>query len=288
MSKHETPPFRMIVQRGKLVPATAYDAERLDTWRNGAEVNVRFVEDRSRWGIRKWWAVINRAVKECSTPWQTAAEASEAVKLALGIVNLTKTVGGEFLAYPKSLTELDDPELEDAVEQMLAVIYRVTGVEPDEWRKQISGIGEHEHENPADALPAGGSDGAASSPDRETVAAPLSADEADNGEAGEHEAADGQSVASASPTLSADDREFLVRVFRALREAVGPDVDVLKRQAIIFKEEIAGKSDLVKAKASTIRTKLEECCGEEPSIGTVAAGKYLAGVIGVEEKELAA
>lgn len=89
-----------------------------------------------------------------------------------------------------------------------------------------------------------------------------------------------------SLTLTADDREFLVRVFRALREAVGPDVDVLKRQAIIFKEEIAGKSDLVKAKASTIRTKLEECCGEEPSIGTVAAGKYLAGVIGVEEREL--
>ena len=63
MSKHEAPPFRMVIERGKLVPATAYDAERLDTYRSGSTVRVRFVEERDRWGIRKWWAVVNRAVK---------------------------------------------------------------------------------------------------------------------------------------------------------------------------------------------------------------------------------
>lgn len=141
MSKHEQPPFRMVLDKGRLVPASAYDQERLLTWRNGAEVNVRFVEDRSRWGVRKWFAVLNRAVKECPTPWKTTAEASEAIKLALGIVNLTKTVGGAWMQYPKSLTELTDPELEEAVEQMLAVMYRVTGIDPDDWRKQIADIG---------------------------------------------------------------------------------------------------------------------------------------------------
>lgn len=146
MGKHEAPPFRMVLERGKLVPATAFDAERLDTYRTGATMNVRFVEEKNRWGIRKWWAVVNRAVKECPTPWKTTAEASEAIKLALGIVNLTKTVGGAWMQYPKSLTELTDPELEEAVEQMLAVMYRVTGIDPDDWRKQIADIGKDEHD----------------------------------------------------------------------------------------------------------------------------------------------
>jgi hypothetical protein len=142
--KHEAPPFRMIIERGKLVPATPYDAERLDTYRTGTPIKVRLVEEKDRILVRKWFAVIGRAVKECATPWKTKDEASEAIKLALGIVNLTKTVGGEFLAYPKSLTELTDPELEEAVEQMLAVLYRITGVDPDDWRKHIADIGEDE------------------------------------------------------------------------------------------------------------------------------------------------
>jgi hypothetical protein len=140
MSRHEIMPFKMVVERGRLVPATQYDAERLDTWRNGTRVNVTFVRDGGRVMERKWFAILNRAVKECSTPWKTAAEASEAVKLAIGIVNLTKTVGGDFLAYPKSLTELSDPELDDAVGQMIDVIYGVTGVDPSEWRKQVAHI----------------------------------------------------------------------------------------------------------------------------------------------------
>ncbi|MBA3576162.1 MAG: hypothetical protein H0W39_00900 [Sphingomonas sp.] len=102
--------------------------------------------------VRKWWAVLNRAVKECATPWKTASEASEAIKLALGIVHLTKTVGGQFMQYPKSLTELTDPELDDAVVQMLGVVQGVTGVDPEDWKKEIADIGEDETTEPASAL----------------------------------------------------------------------------------------------------------------------------------------
>ena len=175
MGRHEAPPFRMTIERGKLVPATAFDAERLDTYRTGATMNVRFVEEKNRWGIRKWWAVCNRAVKECPTPWKTAAEASEAIKLALGIVNLTKTVGGQWMQYPKSLTELTDPELEEAVEQMLAVMYRVTGIDPDDWRKQIADIGKDEQDPgsaPLEPEPEAGAIEAREEP----VAAPASED----------------------------------------------------------------------------------------------------------------
>jgi hypothetical protein len=144
MGKHEFPPFRMVVERGRLVPATPADAERLDTWRNGSQVNVTFVRNGGRVMERKCWAILNRAVKECKTPWKTSAEASEAVKLSIGVVNLTKTVGGDFLTYPKSLTELSDPELDEAVDLMIDVIHHVTGVDPSEWRKQVAHIAEQE------------------------------------------------------------------------------------------------------------------------------------------------
>lgn len=148
MGKHETLAFKMVVERGRLVPATPYDAERLDTWRNGTPVNVTFVRDGGRIMERKWWAVLNRAVKECSTPWKSSAEASEAIKLAIGVVNLSKTVGGDWMQYPKSLTELDDPELDEAVRMMIDVVHGVTGVDPEEWRKQIAHIRDDAQEAP--------------------------------------------------------------------------------------------------------------------------------------------
>ncbi|MER8959349.1 hypothetical protein [Mesorhizobium sp. M0701] len=144
MGKHEFPPFRMVIEPGKLVPATAFDAERLDTYRRGTEVRVTFTEEKDRPMVRKWWAILGRAVKECKTPWQNKEQASEAIKLALGIVNLSKTVGGDFMAYPKSLTELDDPELTEAVERMIDVIYHVTGVDVSVWRKHVENIRDDE------------------------------------------------------------------------------------------------------------------------------------------------
>lgn len=47
--------------------------------------------------------------------------------------------------------------------------------------------------------------------------------------------------------------QFTDAVFHALKAAVGPDVNVLKRQALIFTDEIGGRSDLVRAKATKIR-----------------------------------
>jgi hypothetical protein len=162
----------------------------------------------------------------------------------------------------------------------------------------LSGEPAIEQETSADASPAGdGSDGDPEPHTPPVAAGNSEADACQNPSASESEegqpessspaeAPNGSDAAPSSPTLSTDDRAFLIRVFKTLAAAVGPDVDILKRQAIVFKDEIAGKSDLVKAKASTIRTKLEECCGDEPRIGTIAAGKYLAGLIGIDEKEL--
>lgn len=197
MGKHEAPAFRMIIEGGRLVPATPYDAERLDTYRRGTKVSVRFTEEKDRVLVRKWWAIIGKAVKECATPWKTRDEASEAIKLALGIVNLTKTVGGEWLQYPKSLTELTDPELVDAVEQMVEIIHRVTGVDPDTWKKEIAHVGEDE---PSDEVPP--SDAGSGAADPSTGPAADQTVREDEAGEGATEAAHGEQAAPSSDLIT--------------------------------------------------------------------------------------
>jgi len=140
MTKHEMPPFNMIIESGRMVPATPYDAERLDSFRRGTKVKVRFTEEKDRVLVRKWFAIIGLVVKTCATPWKNKDEAHEAIKLALGIVNLSKTVGGDFMAYPKSLAELEDPELQDALRDMTELLSRMTGVDVETLNKETAHI----------------------------------------------------------------------------------------------------------------------------------------------------
>ncbi|MEC9244623.1 MAG: hypothetical protein VYB05_07625 [Pseudomonadota bacterium] len=283
MSKSDAPPFRMIVEKGpRLAPATSGDAERLDTWRSGSQVNVTFVRDGSRPMERKWWAILGLVVDRCNVPWSAKEQASEAVKLSLGIVHYGKTVNGNFMQWPKSLTELSDPELDEAVRDMMDLLHRMTGVDPETLKKEAKV--EDEHSSPAESPSGDGSAGASPSSPGAGAAdnSPATADEAGSQDMGESE---GEPV---SNSLSDDDRAFLVRVFKGLKDCVGPHLGDFRQATLIFKDEISARSDLVKAKATTIREQLEKCCGENPSIGTVQAGKYVAGIIGVDEKELAA
>lgn len=270
MGKHETLPFKMTVERGKLVPATPYDAERLDTWRSGTAVNVTFVRDGGRVMERKWWAILNRAVKECKTPWKTAAEASEAIKLAIGVVNLTKTVGGDFLAYPKSLTELDDPELDDAVQQMIDVIHHVTGVDPEEWKKQVAHIRDE-----AQTTTETGSGDRTADPD-ETGAEQT---EAGNGSAA--------SSAPVDPTkLSDEDRKWLVMAARMLIPSAAPngDPDIVRNQygALIKHQTPPSISQLAIGKAVSISKRLVAVCESTEELDL----ELLAGIAGCTVEEI--
>lgn len=146
MTKSDFPALRMQIDGGRLTPAGPFDQERLNSYRRGTVVFVRFTEEKDRVLVRKWWAILGLVVKQCQTPWKTKEEASEAVKLALGIVNLSKTVGGQFMQYPKSLTELDDPELTEALEAMTELLSQMTGVDVATLRKETA----HVDEEPSD------------------------------------------------------------------------------------------------------------------------------------------
>lgn len=162
--KSDAPALRLVVEPGpRLVPASAFDAERLDTFKFGRVLRFTPVEEADRKDIRRWWAILNRAVKDTKTPWRTATQASEAIKLALGIVEYGKTVGGQFMQWPKSLKELDDQELAGAVRDMAALLHKMTGVDPLEWNKEASDVGRDETEQP-EVNPASGSGSGETSP----------------------------------------------------------------------------------------------------------------------------
>jgi hypothetical protein len=140
------------------------------------------VEEADRKDIRRWWAILNRAVKDTKTPWRTATQASEAIKLALGIVEYGKTVGGQFMQWPKSLKELDDEELAEAVRDMAALLHRMTGVDPLEWNRESADVGQDEAEQPEQSAPddtGSGSSGDETPPAQNSAAADQSASAAD-------------------------------------------------------------------------------------------------------------
>jgi hypothetical protein len=277
MGKHEAPAFRMTIERGKLVPATPYDAERLDTYRHGMLVYVRFTEDKDRVLVRKWWAIIGRAVKDCKTPWKTRDEASEAIKLALGIVNLTKTVGGDYLAYPKSLTELDDPELQEAVDQMKQIIFNVTGVDPDEWRKELAGLDDVEQESSEGPSPADEGSGDLVPPDMDPAAAEI-ASQGVNGEAEQSNVGDGPAASSASSdpivrNLSAECLDKFMAIATDAKLSVQERRDNLEFAKEPWKEALPTRHDFVKA---CLTTADKVAKGE---LGADAARRYLDGLI---------
>lgn len=58
MTKGDFPALRMTIDSGRLIPAGPFDQERLNSYRRGTVVFVRFTEEKDRVLVRKWWAVI--------------------------------------------------------------------------------------------------------------------------------------------------------------------------------------------------------------------------------------
>lgn len=274
MSKSDYPSLRMTVEGGRLVPATPFDAERINSYRRGTVVFVKFTEERDRVLIRKWHAILGLVLKQCQTPWKNKDEAHEAIKLALGIVNLSKTVSGQFMQYPKSLSELDDPELQEALEQMIDLLSHMTGVDVATLRKEEADVGreiETETQNTAEPDPHHGS-----------------ADDAGDPHPASTEAG-GYDVPAIDPPAS-DHSEWLFNVSCMLWAATNfnGDIEILKaqRKAAAASYPTDGISEKALAKAKAV---FDRCAtvvsGECPPEDGLA---IIAGIIGAEEKAITA
>lgn len=164
--KHEAPAFRMIVQDLSLVPAAAWDQERLSTYRNRSIVNVHITQEKNRKLERKYWAILGEVIKSCPIKQRTKEDLHKAIRLKLGVVDAYFTFGGHLRVEVKSTSTMDDPEYQQFYEEAMALLHKETGVDPEQLSANSPDVGEDEQEPPS-AAPStedAGSDGSQALP----------------------------------------------------------------------------------------------------------------------------
>ncbi|PYE89642.1 hypothetical protein [Phyllobacterium leguminum] len=259
MSKGEAPALRMRVENMRLVPATSYDQERLASYRNGSELRVVVTQKKNDALLRKYFAILGRVVADCNTPWKTKDQASEALKLALGVVELSKTVNNNFMQYPRSLAELDEPEFTEFFEQAMALLQNMTGVDPLTLGAEAGDVGEDQPTPTATDLPAKSEDG-------------------DNpGEVA-------NDAAPSSATLSDGDKKSLAYLIKQLVASVGPDPQVVIATSQGVAAEYPHMSDFAKEKARTIVKQFMSVCEGKNELSD--ALEYVCGVAGIDPKDV--
>lgn len=64
MTKTDYPPLHMVLDHGRLVPSSAYEQERLDSYPNGTPFTVKITSERGGRTMRRWWLVLGLAVRQ--------------------------------------------------------------------------------------------------------------------------------------------------------------------------------------------------------------------------------
>lgn len=289
MSKHESPPFRMKVEGGRLVPSSAWDAERLATYRNGSSLSVQITQQKNRKLERKYWAILHEVIKSCPVKQRTAEDLHRALRLKLGVVDAFFTVDGKLRVDVKSTTTMDDPEYQRFYEEAMAELHKLTGVDPETLSAESADVGDDEHE-PSEAAPlpaddAGGGDpGAASSDPAADLSEPASGGpaEADSIE----ERAEPGSL-SASGSLSDEDRAWLTLIAKMLWAATGAgEQDVLKNQFDGARQHQtpATVGQFAREKGMSIYKKCKLVCFGEAAAADIL--KEIAIIAGCETKDI--
>jgi len=282
MGKHDMPTLEFTVERGRLVPAGPYEAEVLNTYRPGSKLTITLHQKRSLPLLKKYWAVMRDVVDQCKTPWNSPDEASDAIKLALGVTDIGKTVKGQWFIRPGSIafTSMDEAAFREYFEKAMAILAEVTGIDPAELRQRYSHIAEADNSQSSDT-PAddNGSDGKSPSPEQTVAADPSEpADEAEAG-AGDIEARDEPDASPASEPIASDWLKTFAKVIIA---SIGPDETVVVGSSKgLFVE---GLSDDTRERARAITNYARAVCRNEMELAD--ALEIIAGKAGCEVEEL--
>jgi hypothetical protein len=148
----QSPPFKMQVDGLKLVPAAAWDAERLSTYRNGSTVNVVITQEKAGWRQRKYWAILNAVVKTCPVRQRRAEDLHKAIRLKLGIVDSFTTFGGATKVELRSTTSMGEQEFEAFYHEAMDLLRAETGVDVETLNKESADVGPDEQE-PSESSP---------------------------------------------------------------------------------------------------------------------------------------
>jgi hypothetical protein len=133
MRKGDKPSLQMVVESGRLVPGGPYEAEVIGTYPNGAVLTVDMHQRRTLPLLKKYWAVLNDVQENCRTPWESKEEASDALKVALGVTDVGKTHTGRWFIRAGSIafTSMDEAAFRAYYDKSMAILAEVTGIDPD-------------------------------------------------------------------------------------------------------------------------------------------------------------
>lgn len=274
MTKHESPPFRMRVEGDRLVPASAWDQERLATYRRGSTLNVVITQEKNRKLERKYWAILSAVIAKCPVKQRTTEDLHRAIRLKLGVVDAFFTFDGRLRVDVKSTTTMQDPEYQRYFDDAMALLHEITGVDPLTLGAEAADVGQDEDEHePSAPIADEAAAGTAHTP------APAAAPPSEEAAKADTPADEGMPVADAT---------WLLSVARQLWAATGKGEQVLVSSiAADLKKntpENIGKAARERAQAVVKRCKTV-CFGEvEPA----EALEIVAGIVGVEPKEIAA
>lgn len=143
MSKANQAPIRVIVEGGRLTPASAYDQEQLQQYQNGAVLEITLWQGRNQKLLRKFFAILGKVVDDCPTPWKTKDQAADALKMACGITDYGKSVNGQFFIRPGSISfaNMDEAKFQKFFDLAIAVLHKLTGVDPLTLGKEADDTG---------------------------------------------------------------------------------------------------------------------------------------------------
>lgn len=114
-----------------LVPASAYDAEELDRYSLGSEVEVTIHQRRSGRHHRFFFLALSKLVKSGAVPFETVDEFLSALKMAAGITELRQGIGGTPYIVPGSISfaAKDQAAFREFTNRCAEVIARHYGVD---------------------------------------------------------------------------------------------------------------------------------------------------------------
>jgi hypothetical protein len=136
----ERPALRLKVTRTHaLAAADPYSEEQLQRFPPEHELEVKIQPDLSYWKRRRYWQILDLIIERCETPWKTADEAHDVLKIRCGLTQVSIEAGTERI-LPGSTTGLLDHEFDDYFESAMAWLFETTGVDPETMQTEAGAV----------------------------------------------------------------------------------------------------------------------------------------------------
>lgn len=123
MGKTDDPPLILRVSPRGIVPASSLDAEILDGYRRGTELEARVLHTPPSPVLRKWWALMSLLAK-VHDRWEDKRSASNAMLIEMGCVNSVALVRDGLHMEPMSLRDFSEGQLQTLYDKAVFLIER--------------------------------------------------------------------------------------------------------------------------------------------------------------------